>query len=64
MKLLLSASSLENCEKLLNEYFYSTTYKIVDNKVMCGGENIKYPYRENTNLTFKMKGKKFQILTN
>jgi len=59
MKLLITASSLENCENLLNKHFYSTTYKIIDNKVM-----FKNPLQENTNLTFKMKGKKFQILTN
>ena len=64
MKLLITASSIENLEKMLNDYFYSSTYKIVDNKIMCGGENIKYPYRENTNLTFKMKGKKHQVYTN
>lgn len=59
MKLLITSSSLENCENSLNKHFYSTTYKIVDNKVM-----FKNPLQENTNLTFKMKGKKFQILTN
>jgi hypothetical protein len=59
MKLLISASTIEKAEKMLNEYFYSTTYKIVDNKVM-----FKNPLTENTNLTFKMKGKKYQIYTN
>jgi hypothetical protein len=59
MKLLISASTIERAEKMLNEYFYSTTYKIVDNKVM-----FKNPLIENTNLTFKMKGKKYQIYTN
>ena len=64
MKLLISASSIENVEKILNEYFYSTSYKIENDKIMFGGENIKYPRKENTNLTFKMKGKKYQIYTN
>ena len=59
MKLLITGSTIENVEKMLNEYFYSTTYKIVDNKVM-----FKNPLIENTNLTFKMKGKKYQIYTN
>ena len=59
MKLLISASTIEKAEKMLNEYFYSTTYKIIDNKVM-----FKNPLIENTNLTFKMKGKKYQIYTN
>lgn len=58
MKLLISASSIEKAEKMLNEYFYSSTYKIVDDKVM-----FKNPLIENTNLTFKMKGKKYQIYT-
>ena len=44
---------------MLNEYFYSTTYKIVDNKVM-----FKNPLIENTNLTLKMKGEKYQIYNN
>jgi hypothetical protein len=59
MKLLISASTIEKVEKMLNECFYSTTYKIVDNKVM-----FKNPLTENTNLTFKMKGKKYLIYTN
>ena len=59
MKLLISASSIENVEKMLNEYFYSTTYKIENNKIMFGS-----PIKENTNFTFKMKGKKFQIYIN
>ena len=59
MKLLISASTIEKAEKMLNEYFYSTTYKIVDNKVM-----FKNPLIENTNLTLKMKGEKYQIYNN
>ncbi len=59
MKLLISASSIEKVEKMLNDYFYSTTYKIIDNKVM-----FKNPLTENTNLIFKTKGKKYQIYTN
>lgn len=57
-RLLITASSIERCEAMLKSYFYSTTYKIVDNKVM-----FKEPQQENTNLSFKMKGKKFQIFT-
>jgi hypothetical protein len=59
MKLLISGSTIENVEKMLNDYFYSTTYKILDNKVM-----YKDPLTENTNLIFKPKGKKLQIFTN
>jgi len=59
MKLLISGSTIENVEKMLNDYFYSTTYKILDNKVM-----YKDPLTENTNLIFKTKGKKLQIFTN
>lgn len=59
MKLLITASSIEKMENLLNKHFYSTTYKIVENKVM-----FKNPLQENKNLTFKTKGKKFQVLTN
>lgn len=58
MKLLISASSIEKCEELLNKHFYSTTYKIIDNKAM-----FKNPLQENQNLTFKVKGNKFQIFT-
>jgi hypothetical protein len=59
MKLLISASTIEKAEKMLNECFYSTTYKIVDNKIM-----FKNPLIENKNLTLKMKSKKYQIYTN
>lgn len=59
MKLLITTSSIEKAEDMLNKHFYSTTYKIVDNKVM-----FKNPLQENTNLSFKMKGKKHQIFTN
>jgi len=59
MKLLISGSTIENIEKLLNEYFYSTTYKIIDCKIMFG-----VPLKENVNHTFKKKGKKYQIYTN
>ena len=59
MELLISGSTIEKIEKMLNDYFYSTTYKIQNNKVM-----FKNPLTENTNLTFKMKGKKYQIYTN
>ena len=59
MQLLISGSTIEKIEKMLNDYFYSTTYKIQNNKVM-----FKNPLTENTNLTFKMKGKKYQIYTN
>jgi len=59
MKLLITASSIEKLEKMLNDYFFSTTYKIVENKVMFNN-----PIRENTSLTFKTKGKKQQIYIN
>jgi hypothetical protein len=59
MKLLISSSSIDKVEKMLNEYFYSTTYKIIDGKVM-----FKNPQIENTNLTFKTHGKKYQIYSN
>lgn len=59
MKLLISASTIEKAEQMLNKHFYSTTYKIVDNKVM-----FKSPLQPNENLTFKMKGNKHQIFTN
>jgi len=59
MKLLITASSIEKAQEMLNKHFYSTTYKIVDNKVM-----FKNPLQENTNLVFKMKGNKHQIFTN
>ena len=59
MKLLISCSTIENVEKMLNEYFYSTTYKIVDNEIY-----FKQPLQKNLNLTYKCKGKKHQIYTN
>jgi hypothetical protein len=59
MILLITSSSIEKCEEMLNQHFYSTTYKIIDGKVM-----FKDPLEENKNLCFKMKGKKHQIYTN
>ena len=56
MKLLITASSIEKLEELLNKHHYSTTYKIVDNKVM-----FKEPLVKNNNLTFKIKKNKFQV---
>lgn len=57
-KLLITAGSIEKLESMLNKHFYSSTYKIVNEKVM-----FKNPMEENKNLTFQKKGKKFQILT-
>ena len=59
MKLLITAATKENCEALLNKHFYSTTYRIIEDKVM-----FKNPLQENKDLTLKMKGKKFQVFTN
>lgn len=57
-KLLITSDSIEELEQILNKYFYSSTYKIVNEKVM-----FKNPLEENKNLIFQKKGKKFQILT-
>lgn len=59
MKLLISSSSIENCETQLNKYYYSSTYKIIGSEVF-----FKNPPVQNENLTFKTKGKKFQIYQN
>lgn len=59
MRLLITASSLEKLEEQLNKYFYSTTYKVIDDKVF-----FKNPPEENKNITYKTKGKKFQIFQN
>lgn len=56
MKLVITAQSIDKVEEMLNDYFYSTTYKIIENKVMFGN-----PLRENTTLEFKQKSKRFQI---
>jgi hypothetical protein len=56
MKLVLTAPDIATLEKRLNEYHYSTTYKIIDDKVMfCN------PLKENTNYFYKTRGKKHQI---
>lgn len=54
----MTASSIENLEQLLNKYFYSSTYKIIDGKVMYHS-----PLRENTFLKYSTKGQKHQIHT-
>jgi hypothetical protein len=59
MKLLITGSTIENLEKMLNEYFYSSSYKIENNIVV-----FKNPPIENKNLTYKTKGKKHQIYEN
>lgn len=59
MKLLISATTVEKAEKMLNEYFYSSTYKILDNKIM-----FKDPAIENKNLTYKLKNNKHHIYAN
>lgn len=49
MKLLLSAATIEGAEKLLNEYFYSTSYKIQDNEVHNKNgrnENMKVEHKK------------------
>jgi hypothetical protein len=56
MKLLISASSIHKAEIMLNNHFYSTTYQIIDNKVF-----FKSPLQQNENLSFKLKGSKYQV---
>ena len=56
MELLISASSIQKSETMLNNHFYSTTYQIIDNKVF-----FKNPLQQNENLSFKLKGSKYQI---
>lgn len=59
MKVLLTSGSIERLEAMLNEHFFSSTYKIVDGKVM-----FKNPQIENTRLLYKLKGKRHQIYEN
>ena len=55
-RLVISASSTEKVEQLLNEHHYSTTYQIVEGKVMYGT-----PLGENTNLVFSVKKGRYQV---
>ncbi len=56
MKLLISATSEQKVEELLNKHYYSSTYKIVDDKILYGN-----PLKENTDLIYKIKKQRHLI---
>lgn len=58
MKLLVTSESIENLERILNEYLYSNSYEILDGKVMY---MYNKKYIENDNLKYLKKGQKHQI---
>ena len=56
MKLLISSTSKQRAEESLNEHYYSTTYKIVEGKLLyCN------TLKENTNLIYKIRKERHLI---
>lgn len=58
MKLLITGKSIKYLEDNLNKYFYSSTYELIEGKVMYMREGKLI---ENINLKYIKKGNKHQI---
>lgn len=56
MKLLLSSSTKDSLEKSLNNFFYSTTYKLIDNGAVVWKVN-----EVKDNLIWKQEKNRFKI---